>query len=155
MSQGRSLVTDDTAEALVINPANLAWLPAPEMRFDWVGCPASAVKVGCGEALGACATPLFWGLSTSLRLELVTPSTGDHGRGLPLRRLPVRVAQLGRSRGGWASSASFGLSFDHSYSNDAYLDSLNGVTGGLSLPAQHALRLLAPSRATSTVRARP
>ena len=75
---GRSIVTDDTTEALVLNPANLAWLPAPELRFDWVGCPNDLRKVGCGESLGV-ATPLFLGLSTSLRLELVSPPSGDSG----------------------------------------------------------------------------
>jgi protease-4 len=132
VSQGRSLVTDDTAEALVINPANLAWLPAPEMRFDWVGCPASAVKVGCGEALGL-ATPLFWGLATSLRLELATPSTGDGtwGNGFPYAGYQYAWLSWGLALR-LGDHASVAFSFDHSYSNDAYLDSLNAITAGLS-----------------------
>jgi protease-4 len=132
VSPGRSLVTDDTGEALVINPANLAWLPAPEMRFDWVGCPASAVKVGCGEALGL-STPLLWGLSTSLRLELVTPSTGDGtwGNGFPYAGYQYAWLSWGLAfRLG--DHASMAFAFDHSYSNDSYLDSLNAITAALS-----------------------
>jgi protease-4 len=132
VSQGRSLVTDDTSEALVINPANLAWLPAPEMRFDWVGCPASAVKIGCGEALGL-ATPLFWGLSTSLRLELATPTTGDGtwGAGFPYAGTQYAWLSWGLA---WrlGDHAAMAFSFDHSYSNNTYLDSLNAINAGLS-----------------------
>ena len=30
---GRSVASDDTADAIVLNPANLAFLPAPELRY--------------------------------------------------------------------------------------------------------------------------
>lgn len=132
VSQGRSLVTDDTAEALVLNPANLAWLPAPEMRFDWVGCPASAVKIGCGTALGL-ATPLFWGLATSLRLELVTPSVGDGtwGNGFPYAGYQYAWLSWGLA-GHLGEHTSWGFAYDHSYSNDSYVDSLNALTLALS-----------------------
>jgi protease-4 len=138
VSQGRSMVTDDTAEALVLNPANLAWLPAPEVRLDWVGCPDSAVKIGCGSALGL-ATPLFLGLSTSLRLDLVAPSVGDGtwGKGFPYAGYQYTWLSWGLAAH-LGEHASIGFSFDHSYSNDAYLDSLNAITGGLSFrPNKH------------------
>ena len=132
VSQGRSLVTDDTAEALVLNPANLAWLPAPELRFDFVGCPDSAVKIGCGTALGA-ATPLFWGLATALRVELVTPSVGDGtwGRGFPYAGSQYTWLSWGLS-GRLGDHAAFGFAYDHSYSNDAYVNSLDALTASLS-----------------------
>ncbi|HTQ48002.1 MAG TPA: hypothetical protein VMI75_34845, partial [Polyangiaceae bacterium] len=85
VSGGRSIVTDDTTEATVLNPANLAWLPAPELRFDWVGCSSDLAKVGCGESL-AVGTPLFWGLSTALRFDIVAPPSGNYssvGAGFP------------------------------------------------------------------------
>src|SRR5580698_9154609 len=54
---GRSVASDDTAQAIVLNPANLAFLPGPELRWTWVYCPPDTVKVGCGHAWEA-ATPL-------------------------------------------------------------------------------------------------
>src|ERR1700733_8072042 len=64
-SPGRAVASEDSAEALVLNPANLAFLPAPELRWTGVFCPDQAVMVGCGHALEA-ATPLPFGLATGL-----------------------------------------------------------------------------------------
>ncbi|HEY8087439.1 MAG TPA: signal peptide peptidase SppA, partial [Polyangiaceae bacterium] len=72
---GRSVASDDTADAIVTNPANLAFLPAPELRWTWVYCPDNLEKVGCGHAWEV-ATPLFFGLSTGLRIDLVQPPWG-------------------------------------------------------------------------------
>ncbi|HEY2514382.1 MAG TPA: hypothetical protein VGI39_26135, partial [Polyangiaceae bacterium] len=69
-SPGRSIVTDDTAEALVLNPANLGYLPAPEARWTGINCPG-ADKTACGHAFDL-ATPLFFGLSTGLRLDYLS-----------------------------------------------------------------------------------
>src|SRR3977135_467896 len=63
---GRSVVSDDTSQAIVLNPANLAWLPAPELRWTWVHCSDEVVKVGCGHAWEV-ATPLLFGLLPGLR----------------------------------------------------------------------------------------
>ena len=43
---GGSVAADDTGDAIVLNPANLAWLPASELRWTWVRCPNDAEKVG-------------------------------------------------------------------------------------------------------------
>lgn len=133
VSGGRSFVTDDTSEALVLNPANLAFLPAPELRFDWVGCPTSATKVGCGESLGL-GLPLFLGLSSSLRVELVTPPSGDGGgpgSGFPYSGYQYAWLSWGLA-GHLGEHASWGFAWDHSYSNDSYVDSLNALTASLS-----------------------
>lgn len=65
---GRSVAADDTTDAIVLNPANLAFLPGPEARWTWVDCPDNAVKVGCGHAWEV-GTPLIFGLSTALRVD--------------------------------------------------------------------------------------
>lgn len=136
---GRSVASDDTAQAIVVNPANLAFLPAAEVRWTWVQCPDQVVKVGCGHAWEA-ATPLFLGLSTGLRLDLVQPPWGGPeasavqpgvGVGFPFRGNDywwltwATALKLG-------DSAALGLSLDHSYSQNPYLDGLNGVTAALS-----------------------
>src|ERR1700733_15425084 len=72
---GRSIASDDTGDAVVLNPANLAWLPAPELRWTWVNCPDDAMKVGCGHAWEA-ATPLPFDLATAARVDLVQPPWG-------------------------------------------------------------------------------
>ena len=86
-SPGRSVASDDTGDALVLNPANLAWLPGPELRWTWVNCPDDAMKVGCGHAWEA-ATPLPFDLATALRVDLVQPPWGavaSEGVGFPYR----------------------------------------------------------------------
>ena len=97
---GRSVAGDETSQAIVLNPANLAWLPAPELRWTWVRCPDEAVKTGCGHAWEA-ATPLLFGLSTALRIDLVQPPWGgavSTGAGFPYRGLRLRVGHLGPRR---------------------------------------------------------
>jgi protease-4 len=129
---GHSVASDDTADAIVQNPANLAWLPAPELRWTWLRCPNEAVKVGCGHAWEA-ATPLLFGFSTALRADLVQPPFGTGGVGVAF---PYRgndavwltwglAAQLG-------PHAAFGVSLERAYSQNPYLDGLFGVTAALS-----------------------
>jgi protease-4 len=129
---GRSVASDDTSQAVVVNPANLAWLAAPELRWTWVHCPADTVKVGCGHAWEV-ATPLLFGLSTGLRVDLVQPPWGGPsvGVGFPYRGFDyvwvtwALGAQLGEH-------ASVGVSFEHSYSQNSYVDGLFGITAALS-----------------------
>ncbi|HEY3816128.1 MAG TPA: signal peptide peptidase SppA [Polyangiaceae bacterium] len=123
---GRSVASDDTSQAIVVNPANLAFLPAPEARWTFVYCPSDVAKVGCGHSWEA-ATPLFFGLATGLRVDLVQPA-GNAGFpyvGSDYAWLTwALAAKLGEN-------ASFGVSFDHSYSQNAYVDNLNGITAAL------------------------
>jgi protease-4 len=130
---GRSVASDDTAQAIVLDPANLAFLPAPELRWTWVYCPPDTVKVGCGHAWEA-ATPLPFGLASGLRVDLVQPPWGgpqDVGVGFPYRGSDyvwltwALATKLGEN-------ASFGVSLDHSYSQNGYVDNLNGITAALS-----------------------
>src|SRR5260370_34343247 len=82
---GRSVTSEETSQAIVVNPANLAWLPAPELRWTCLQCPDDSIKLGCGHAWEV-ATPLFFGLSTALRVDLVQPPWGATGGvGFPYR----------------------------------------------------------------------
>src|SRR5579859_1474397 len=129
---GRNVASDDTSQAIVVNPANLAWLPAAEMRWTWVQCPNEVQKVGCGHSLEA-AAPLFLGFATGLRVDLVQPPWGGPGTGVGF---PFRGYDYGWLT--WAlaaklgDTAAFGLSLDHSYSTNAYVNALNGFTAALS-----------------------
>ncbi len=130
---GRSVASDETADAIVVNPANLAFLPAAELRWTWVYCPDSTEKVGCGHAWEV-ATPLFFGLSTGLRIDLVQPPWGGDpgvGVGFPFRGNDLVWATwaLAAKMG---DTASFGFSVDHSYSPNEYVSGLTGLTAALS-----------------------
>ncbi len=62
---GRSLAGTDDSTAMAHNPANLAFMPGPELRWSSIlvkGIPR-------GNAL-AFATPLLWGLASGLRADL-------------------------------------------------------------------------------------
>lgn len=131
-SPGGSVTSTDTSDAVILNPANLAWLPAPELRWTWVHCPGQVVKVGCGHAFEL-AAPLLFGLSTALRVDLVQPPSGGPGMGVgfPYRGYDYAwvtwglAAQLG-------DRASLGISLARSYSRNAYVDGLFGISAALS-----------------------
>jgi protease-4 len=130
---GRSVAADDTSDAIVVNPANLAWLPAPELRWTWVDCPDQAVKVGCGHAWEAGA-PLLFGLSTALRVDLVQPPWGGPttvGVGAPYRGDDFVWITWGLATK-LGSNASFGLSLERTYSANSPLDGIFGVSAALS-----------------------
>jgi len=123
---GRSVVSEDSAEALVLNPANLAFLPGAEIRWTGVLCP-DVQKVNCGMAIDA-ATPLLFGLSTGLRLDYLIPP-GDAG--FPFSGYSYAWGTWGLAYK-LGDKLAIGASLQHSYSSDAYLSGLWGVTTGIS-----------------------
>ena len=123
---GRSVAADDSAEALVLNPANLAFLPATELRWTGVFCP-DLQKVNCGLALEA-AAPLPFGLATGFRIDYLIPpdSAGFPYSGYSYVWGTWGVAfKIGQG-------FSIGASLQHSYSSNSYVDGLWGVTTGVS-----------------------
>jgi protease-4 len=130
---GRDPASDDTSQAIVLNPANLAWLPAPELRWTWVACQDTTAKVGCGHAWEV-ATPLPFGLATGLRIDLVQPPWGaSEADGVPLPYRGFDYVWLT-----WALAlrlgerAALGVSIERSYSSSLYLDALFGISAGFS-----------------------
>jgi protease-4 len=132
-SPARNVTSDDTGDAIVLNPANLAFLPAPELRWTWLHCSDTTAKVGCGHAWEASA-PLPFGFATGLRFDLVQPPWGRSeadGVTLPFRgsdfdwltwALALRLGER----------ASLGFSIQHAYSANPFINGLNGVSAGLS-----------------------
>jgi protease-4 len=128
ISPGRSVVADDSAEALVLNPANLGNMPGPEARVMWVRCPDTK-HPSCG-IVGELATPLGWGFSTGLRIDHVMPPAGADGLGFPFSG--VNYTWLTWGLGYRVSDAfSFGGSIQHSYSENPYT-TLTGLSLGAS-----------------------
>jgi protease-4 len=125
-SPGRTIAGEDSAEALVLNPANLGYQPSGELRYTGVNC-VNTDKTGCGDAFDL-ATPLLWGLGTGLRLDYVTPSSGS---GFPFTSANYTWITWGL---GWklSDSLAFGFSLERSYSTSPYLNALFGITAAVS-----------------------
>ncbi len=77
---GKSPVTNDDSSALVQNPANLAFLPASELRWSSIYLNEAARVPWQGHAL-AFAFPIpFVNASTGLRVDLMSPPGGTAPR---------------------------------------------------------------------------
>ena len=123
---GRNAASDDTSEAIRLNPANLAYLPSWEVRWDGVRCTDTS-KVNCGHALSA-ATPVIFGLSTGLRVDYALP--------------PISAGPLyGATPYGWLTWAlayrlsdvfAFGASIQRSFSSNPVTDGMFGLSAGAS-----------------------
>ena len=125
---GKSSVSEDSADALALNPANVGYLPAPELRWTGVGCHDAPGRVACGHAFEV-ATPLLWGLGTGLRVDYVqTPSTV----GFPYNGYDYTWVTWGLGLA-LSDALAFGASVQRSYSVDSYLDGLTGISAGLTL----------------------
>src|SRR5882724_2531859 len=127
---GKSPVTNDDSSALVQNPANLAFLPASELRWSSVYLNEGARVPWQGHAL-AFAFPIpFLNASTGLRVDLLSPPSGGPG---PLFQSDGLYQWV---TGGLALKASdsfaFGMSLQRSYSDMAQAHGLFGWTLSLT-----------------------
>jgi len=131
LSPGRSAVAEDSAEALVLNPANIARLPGPELRWTGVRCPDTK-RVACGHAIDF-ATPVIWGISTGLRVDYVTPPSDGTSKtpGFPYDGVDYTWLTWGL---GYKLSdrLSVGASIQWSYSSNPYTNGLFGISAGVS-----------------------
>ncbi len=128
-SPGRSLVSDESGEAMAQNPGNLAFAPGGEVRWTGVRCPDTH-KVGCGHAFTA-STLLPFGLATGLRVDYVTTPGGPDGPGFPYNGYDYTWITWGLGYR-FGERFALGATIQRSYSTDAYLDGLFGVTAGVS-----------------------
>jgi len=131
-SPGRNTASEDSAESLRLNPGNLGFLPAWEARFTGMWC-SDTTKVNCGYAFDL-ATPLPFNLSTGLRLDYVTPASLS---AYPYNGFDYTWVTwgVGLKLADWAG---IGVSLQHSYSVNSYVDGLWGISAGLSLrPSTH------------------
>ena len=123
---GRSTASEDGADALVLNPANLAFIPGGEIRWTGVLCPDTQ-KVNCGQSLEA-AAPLPFGLATGLRLDYLIPPDAS---GFPYSGYSYAWGTWGLAFKA-SDQFSIGASIQHSYSSNAYVSGLWGVTTAAS-----------------------
>jgi len=115
---GRSAVSNDDSTSLVVNPANLGFLPGAELRWTGMFLNEDALATYQGHAF-ALAFPIpFLNLATGLRLDVVAP---PHAAAQLLFNEPTGNYE-------WltwglafrpSNSLSIGTSYQHSYSNRA------------------------------------
>jgi len=121
---GKSPVTNDDSSALVQNPANLAFLPASELRWSSVYLNEGARVPWQGHAL-AFALPIpFLNASTGMRVDLLSPPSGGPG---PLFKSDGLYQWVTWGLALKASdSFAFGMSLQRSYSDMAQAHGLFG-----------------------------
>jgi protease-4 len=129
MSPGRSAAAEDTAEALVLNPANLANLTSFEARWTGVFCRDTR-HVACGHSFEV-ALPLIWGISTGLRVDYVIPPGGASGPGFPFAGGDYAWVTWGAAYR-LSERLQLGGSLQWSYSENPYTDGLFGISAGAS-----------------------
>ncbi|MEO6575467.1 MAG: S49 family peptidase, partial [Polyangiaceae bacterium] len=126
-SPGRVAASEDSAESIALDPANLGYLPAPELRWTGVGCHDAPGRVACGHSFDL-ATPLIFGLGTGLRGDFVQP---PYTVGFPYSGYDYTWITWGL--GFKISDAfAFGASIQRSYSVNSYTNALFGVTAGVT-----------------------
>lgn len=133
---GRSAASDDGPDALVLNPANVAFLPAWEAR--WLGARCNDTqKVACGHVLEA-AAPIAFGLAGGFRVDYVTPPG-------PLYVGPVGLSDYAWLTWGLAYKLSDGIAvggtFQYAASANPVTNGLAGLTFGVTLRPNPVLSL--------------
>ena len=133
---GRSVVSNDQASAIAQNPANLAFLPAAELRWTWIRTGQGSPSPLRGHAFDL-AFPLFLGLSTGLRLDWVRPpDDAPYPFTMPGPDGPEQQSYRWLT---WALALkvtdgfSLGGSIQHAYSSNPLLDDLTSYSLALSM----------------------
>jgi len=132
---GRSVVGNPDSSAIVQNPANLAFLPAPEFRWSGYFLGDTAEVPTAGHAF-AFALPLgFIPVSTGIRFDMVTPPTAASqamfGSSVQYQWLTWAIAAGNEF-------ASVGLSFERSFSNNVLAHGFGSWSAGMALrPADY------------------
>ncbi len=122
---GRSVASTDDSTALVLNPANLAFLPGSELR--WTGTfLQSDVAVPFNGSAFALAFPLPFSLATGLRVDIVDPPDDDLGSDADYQWLTWGLAV----RGG--KSFSLGTSLERSFSRGGFGGDMASYSVGTS-----------------------
>jgi protease IV len=121
---GRSVASTDDSTALVLNPANLAFLPGSELRWTGTFMPNDVQVPWRGQAF-ALALPLPFSLSAGVRLDLVDPPDFD-GPSSDYQWLTWGLA-LRSSR-----AFALGATVEHSFSRHEFGDDLASFSLGAS-----------------------
>ena len=127
---GRSVAGTNDATSLVVNPANLAFLAASELRWSSVYLDDRALAPYQGHAFSFAFPISFLSLATGLRLDLVNPPD----------RLAASTAAF-RENYQWLTTAlafrlsetsALGVTYKHAYSDNGLVGGLDSWSGGFT-----------------------
>ena len=128
-SYGRSVASVDDSSALVVNPANLAFLPGSELRWTGEFLDETSESLAQGHALGFAVSAPGLPFGVGARMDWVEPplvaSLERFGESAHYQWLT-----LGMALGGPA--ASLGISWQRSYSTSPLAHGLSAWTAALS-----------------------
>jgi protease-4 len=128
---GRSAVSDEDSTALVVNPANLAFLPREELRWTGMFLNEDATASYQGHAF-AFAFPIpFLSVSTGLRLDIVSPPRAFSDLAFGSENARYEWLTWGLA---FKPSPAFGIGFSlqRSYSNQAAAHDLQSWSLGFT-----------------------
>jgi protease-4 len=138
---GRSVVGNEDTMAIYANPANVAYLPGAELRWEGVFLQESLRAPWQGNAV-MFGFPLPFGLATGLRLDLINPSTNAFVNAGAPPRLSANYQWLTWALAFRASeSLAFGFSLQRSYSDGIVADSLGSYSAALTVRPMSAFGL--------------
>jgi protease-4 len=139
LSPGRSIASGDDSTAIVVNPANLAFLPAPELRWNWSWMDAASPLPNRGHAV-ALALPI-WIFATGVRIDWMDPPSNARLE-FPQDYHWVRWDLALRA----GDVASFGTTIGWSFSDAPALDDAVSLTSGLTVRPSPYVSLAALAR---------
>jgi protease-4 len=135
----RTAASGDDTTAIAVNPANLAFLPGPELRWNWAWMDDASPLPARGHA-AAFGLPI-WIFATGLRMDWIDPpATARSFYPDSYRWLRWDIAV----RGG--DTVALGTTLAWSYSDDPRLDGAVSATTGLTLRPSTYLSLAAVAR---------
>jgi protease IV len=132
---GRSVAGTDDTTSLVLNPANLAYLPGPEFRWEGIFLSNKLTAPFDGHAF-TFGFKLPFSFATALRLDLISPPKDAFG-GLSASYQWLTWGLALRA----SDALSFGFSLQRSYSSGPVADSLGSYTLAMTSRPASALGL--------------
>jgi protease-4 len=123
---GRSAVSGDDSTALVLNPANLAFIPGSELRWTGTYLNEDVVVPWQGHAFDL-AFRLPFSLATGFRLDLIDPPRAAEVGAKPDYQWFTWALALRTSE-----SSSIGFSLERSFSHGSFGNALFGASVGMS-----------------------
>lgn len=124
---GRSVAGTDDTTAIVLNPANIAFLEASELRWQGVYLDESLVVPWQGHAFSL-GIPLPFSFATAIRLDLVDPPANAFGPGFANNYQWFTWALAYAP----SQSMAIGFSIQRSYSDGIVADDLGSYSLGLT-----------------------
>jgi len=128
---GRSAVSDDDSTALVVNPANIGFMPSAELRWTGMFLNEDATATYQGHAFALAFPVPFLSLATGLRFDLVSPPNAAAQQLFGVQDGRYEWLTWGLAYRP-SNAFSLGFSYQHSYSNQAAAHGLSSWSLGLT-----------------------